>query len=1115
MTERHDSPTPLLRLHLLDGFRAIRDGGPEVPQRWSRPSARSLVKLLAVTPEHRLHREQVMEQCWPDTDAASAQGSLRVALHAARHALEPELAPRASSSYLLSQGPMLLLDPHTVWIDVDDAEAAGRGALAGPGNAEALREALALCTGELLPEDRYVPWAADRRGQVNGLREQLRLRLASVLLGRGSLREVVDLAELVLADSPAEETAHRLLMEAYLGRGLRRRAVAQYHLCREVLDTELGVRPSQATELLHRSALGAAPAPVPSRPALPAVAGAETSPLRGRDILLQRLLAAPAAPVTVLTGEAGVGKTRLAAEAATRAARSGTAVLWGAGRDLEGHTPYGMFTEALDRWLAGCDAAQRADVGAEYPELAGLLPSLGQVGAEGDHTPEEERDRLFRATSLLLEGLAGDCPVLIVLDDLHSADVGSIQMMSHLARRAADRQLLPLRFLVTCREEELAADDSRRIALTALARHGLAVREPVDRLDRDTCLEMVREKVMGDDGAVPDRVWDLSLGNPLFALEIARGVKHGDPEAAAPRGVHELVADRLHRIDPDARRIVHALSIAGGEAALAEILDVAAHGFDPPVVGAAASNAIERAIAASLVEERPVVLSGTPEPGLAFRHPLVRLTCYEQLSGVRRRQLHAAFAEAVLRRRPGAVESLASHFTRADDPRAAEYLRRAAERAAALFANDTADRYYRDLVARLDVDAALARVAHSQVLHRMGQFDQAADVLRLALDEFHRRGERAETVLVAARLADTLVKVGAFDEATEVLDAHPADGDTPPEPRASHALARAALLRSLGDYDGGYDMALRALAAAEQVQGATGHGLVARSYAIQASSLGLAGRFQQASKAADQALAPAQAYGDPTLLGGVLSTLRENARRNGRLAEAVEFGERALEHAGRSGDPTAAAFERANLAELRLLQGHVDQARALADAAVAGAEWENAWCLPYALTALALVHTRTGGFDDAAALLDRAHASTAGSGDSQARHEILLARAELAISTGDPAGALDVLGGTDEGPVLRAWAHLLGDDAREAQRIGRTEADRAAANGERLSQVEAMVVWAMATHHLGGAREARRILNAAGELSDALPYPAGQRRVAQAWRSLRGDRELETRLTTA
>ncbi|MFG2405556.1 hypothetical protein ACGFR8_14690 [Streptomyces brevispora] len=85
-------------------------------------------------------------------------------------------------------------------------------------------------------------------------------------------------------------------------------------------------------------------------------------------------------------------------------------------------------------------------------------------------------------------------------------------------------------------------------------------------------------------------------------------------------------------------------------------------------------------------------------------------------------------AQAVPHRRPDALDALASHFAHADDPRAAEYLRRAAARAAALFANDSADRCYRDLVARLDVDAARARLAHSQVLCRMGNFGEAADV---------------------------------------------------------------------------------------------------------------------------------------------------------------------------------------------------------------------------------------------------------------------------------------------------------------------------------------------------------------------------------------------------
>lgn len=153
--------------------------------------------------------------------------------------------------------------------------------------------------------------------------------------------------------------------------------------------------------------------------------------------------------------------------------------------------------------------------------------------------------------------------------------------------------------------------------------------------------------------------------------------------------------------------------MAGGGAALSEVMDVAAHGLHPPlsahivssvlparsalvlarsVSPSAMTDAVDVAVSASMVEERPVVVGGQPLPGLVFRHPLVRLTCYDG-SAARRRQLHSAYAQAILRRRPDAVDTLASHLTRADDPRATRYLRQAAERAAAVCANDTADRY--------------------------------------------------------------------------------------------------------------------------------------------------------------------------------------------------------------------------------------------------------------------------------------------------------------------------------------------------------------------------------------------------------------------------------------
>ncbi|MFE5944554.1 ATP-binding protein [Streptomyces sp. NPDC056480] len=1096
---RAEPSAPLLRLHLFSGFRATRDDGPALAERWPRPGARTLVKLLAVTPGHRLHRDQAVDVCWPDVDPQAALRSLRVALHAARHALEPELAPRAASSYLVSDGSLLLLDPRTVWIDTDHAEQTALAALAS-GDAAALADAAGRFTGELLPEDRYARWATSRRDRLSGLRELVLLALAKAQLAADAHQEAAATAEQVLTDNPVEEAAHRILMESFLRRGLRRLALRQYHVCREALDAELGVRPGPETERLHRMALTDAPGPSLSPPSLPvSLRTPAAAPLRGRDKALARLRATDGPPVTLLTGEAGVGKTSLAREAALQAARSGAAVLWGGGHDAEGHTPYGAFAEALDGWLAGRDAAERARVGAEHPELAAFLPSLGRVRAEVERSPEDERDRLFRAGAALLGELAAARPVLVVLDDLHAADTGSYQLLGHLARRAAERRTA-LRFLVTYREEELPEGDPRRSVMASLTRQRLAVREELGRLDKQACLAVLRDAavdVARDERA--HRVWELSLGNPLFALELARGLTDDSSDNVAPEGVRELVADRLLRLDTDARRVVEALSVAGGEAALTELLDVAEHGLHPPVSGAAAADALERAIAASLVDERQVVVAGRPEAGMAFRHPLVRLTCYEQLSAVRRRGLHAAFAQAVLRRRPDAVDALASHFARADDARAAAYLRRAAERAAALYANDTADRYYRDLVARLDVDAARARLAHSHVLRRMGHFEEAAEVLRRALAEFERRGDHDDAVLAAALLAEAMAKTRAPEAGRRMLRAHPVTVATAPEPAASHFLALTVVRCVQGRYAAGAEAARHALAAARNVPGTRGQGLTARAFALQAASLGLAGRLDQARAAGDQALAPAEAYGDPTLLGSVLSTLRENARRAGRLHEAVLIGTRALALAEQSGDPVAAAFERANLAELRLLLEEPEQARALAEQAVSGAEAYDAWCLPHALATMARVQVFLGEIQQAAVFVDRAEGVATALGDRQAEHEVRTARAELALSTHSADDALRALDGhADDAPVLAAWAELLSGRPDTAQRLARAEVARAERTGERLAEVEARIALGTSLTRLARATEGARELNRAESSAESLPYPAGTRRAAWA-----------------
>lgn len=386
------------------------------------------------------------------------------------------------------------------------------------GGTQRLSDALAAFTGELLPEDRYASWAQVRRDQLNRLCDRVRLALAESLLAEGSPEEAAGAARAVIVGNPVDEHAHRLLIDAFLHQGLRRQAIRQFHECREILDAELGVRPDAETERLHLLALNASggetssPTAGPKRPA--ALLVPVSGPLHGRGPALAELLSPDAPPVQLLGGEAGLGKTRLVTEAARQAADDGTFVLWGAGHEAEGHTPYGAFVEALDSWLADRPLAERGRVGSDYPELAALLPSLGQTGAETERSPEKERDRLFRAVAGLLEELAASVPVLVVLDDLHAADAGSFQLLGHLARRASTRHPHGPRFVVTYRSDELTGTDPRRASLDTLERHALAATVELARLDRAACEALAADALGLPPGtAVPQRVWDLSLGN--------------------------------------------------------------------------------------------------------------------------------------------------------------------------------------------------------------------------------------------------------------------------------------------------------------------------------------------------------------------------------------------------------------------------------------------------------------------------------------------------------------------------------------------------------------------------------------------------------------------------
>ena len=187
---------PGLHIELLGGFR-ITVGSTVIEENdWRLRKARNLVKLLALAPSHRLHREQVTELLWPDLEPGAADNNLRYALHVARRTLA-NVAP-GGRGYLKLQGHLLVLCPAgPLRIDVEVFEAAAAAAR-GSKDPSAYRAAIERYTGDLLPEDRYEDWAADRRESLRQLDVGLLLELAGLHETCGEWEPAIDALRLVL-----------------------------------------------------------------------------------------------------------------------------------------------------------------------------------------------------------------------------------------------------------------------------------------------------------------------------------------------------------------------------------------------------------------------------------------------------------------------------------------------------------------------------------------------------------------------------------------------------------------------------------------------------------------------------------------------------------------------------------------------------------------------------------------------------------------------------------------------------------------------------------------------------------------------------------------------------
>ncbi|HEX5584046.1 ATP-binding protein [Gaiella sp.] len=694
----------LLEIQLLGRFGVVVDGRPVPEQAWSRRAA-ELVKVLALAPGHALHRERVVEAIWPDLRPDAGFANLHKAAHLARR------ASGDAGAVVLRHGQVLLAPDARVETDVDRFEAS-----CDPG----------LYTGDLLPDDRYESWTLEPRERLERLyREALRAR------GRW-----VELA----AEDPADEEAHCVLMSAELEAGDRRAALQRFHRLRDALAAA-GLSPGAETLAVHEEI---ARGPVALAPL------AATGGLVGREREVEVMRAAwrraadGRGSAIVVSGEAGVGKTRLAEALLHDAEGAGWTTLRGGGHEAEGSEPYAPVVEALDGLLASrpdlpgrLGDAARSELARLSVVLPGETPEPG--GGSG-------RKRLFTAVGQLLAAAAREHGAVLLVEDVHAADEASLELLHALARMARFQRLL---VLLTARSERPRAAVERLRASLLEQRLGETV--ALEPLDRDAARSLA-ERVAGvplDDEAV-GAIWRLAGGNPFFTEELATAVRR-DGTVDVPHRLYEILRARLGRLDAASRDALVRVAIVGTTFSLAELQ--ALSGLDEDAAFATLDDAFQTGI---------VDAEG---PAYRFRHGLVREALVHGLTPHRRAATHREAAErlAAVGGPPGRV---AFHLLEGGlAAEAVPFLERAARQAQDLAA-------YAD--ALRDVETALR---HADDAGRPALLSLRADLLLATGDpragtayaEAIGAGVRA-TAAVRAKQARAYLAAGDVPAATAALD---------------------------------------------------------------------------------------------------------------------------------------------------------------------------------------------------------------------------------------------------------------------------------------------------------------------------------------------------------
>lgn len=752
---------PKLKVYTLGRFLVYRGQDLISDDAWTRKTAKHLFLLLLLAPYQRQVKDEVAEILWPEYSPRKSANNLHRTLYVLRRILQPELKHGAESDYIRFEDDELYLTQDSIeFVDFREFEERVEQARFAADDIAMYESAHSLYKGRFLPENIYDEWSLQKRYQLEEVYKSLLDRLGRIYQNRADYpRSIVYFQELIERE-PANEEIHRELMRLFARIGQRHKALELYQRLCDALRKEFSAEPATETTWLYRAIQDnqLPPEPVQSAPPL---GSSIATPLIGRATEEQTLhtwleeARRGKTTIVMVSGETGIGKTRLGAALATHAKKNGFQHLFGIAYEQEGYLPYGPFVDALRRYITPWHQQDLKDrLNAMFYELGRILPELVETSPqESEKEMLEmglERQRLFDAIALTFKTLAREAPLYVLLDDFHAADESSFQLLHYLARRIKN---VPILIVCTMKEEALQPGMAASQFYHEMQRHQLGYTLYLERLTpqqaRQMCTLLLRHNLSVE---LCRSLYQLTAGNPLYLQEVALALAESEgielrgglwylkenAQISIPETLHGTITIRLGRLRPETYRLASMMTVVGRKVSY-DLLQKMTELRDDHLL-----DALDELIQAWIIQEE--------DGEYRFRHELTRQVLYDDLLGQRRIWLHkqAAVALEEIGSQPRAKHSavLAYHYEKASQPeKALHYLLQAGDDAQRSYAAREALEYY---------DRALNLIEQ----HREADLAQMLPVLLdkqvktyLALSEFDQAIRTLEQLLQIHRQA--------------------------------------------------------------------------------------------------------------------------------------------------------------------------------------------------------------------------------------------------------------------------------------------------------------------------------------------------------------------------